>query len=89
MRLYAHSAEQDFRDGGEVWLHWTPAGLRTEHVQLELMREFLEDIMKELDRLRTFEDLMMKADEFEADTNVSIVQQQYIIENFIVFATES
>lgn len=75
MKLYDHDAEQDFRDGGEVWLHWG------DDVTVELMRETLEQIMEEMNRLRTQEDLMMKLDEFTTTCSA-------VIEDFILFAME-
>lgn len=82
MRLYDHDAELDFRDGGEVWLHFRSGFVNEPDVTVELMRETLEDILKEMDRLRTYEDLMMKLDGFPTTCTA-------IIEAFIEFATES
>lgn len=82
MRLYDHRAELDFRDGGEVWLHFQREFDDEQDVTVELMRETLEDILKEMDRIRTREDLMMKLDGFTTTCTS-------IIEDFIIFATES
>lgn len=71
MSLHDFDALQDFRDSQEVWLHWGD-------VTVELMRDTLEAILKEMKRLQRFEDLMMSLEEFEGTD----------IEDFIIFATD-
>lgn len=93
MRLYDHDAELDFRDGGEVWIHWknpTPPEVRgtKEPIQVELTREFLEPMMAELDRLLREGDLFMKAEDFATKYKEEYGDCRGVLEDFILFAHE-
>ncbi len=71
-------ADVDYRDAGEVWLHW---GMNT---TVRLMKEDVQSFLKEFNRMDTQDELLKAAFRYAPSGS-----DRDLLERFIEFATEA